>query len=264
MTNSDTKIKRGRKPKIKVTEFNSQSMSPETPPTLTIKFDAQRPDTELDMIIDKCKFYIEYWGASVDEALAACQLSRKTAPTLVMRALIKHSLNNKVSLFNNVTPEERAQYIRASDFNAYMKAVDDGDVDKQVALSKILRSDQQLNMNVAAPSLIVNISELKDVLRENHPDIIDITPQPHSNSTFDFQLEEPLELDLIEPFAVIVFLKSRLRVLRVICWFQSGRLRTPNNVQVIFATSGTNFPPSWSLKPWGQYSRIVRFGFLLP
>jgi tRNA(Leu) C34 or U34 (ribose-2'-O)-methylase TrmL len=98
--------------------------------------------------------------------------------------MLKYTLANKVSLFAGITPEDRANYIRTADFEAFMEAVESKDRETQLAYSKVLRTDTQLNMNTSAPSMVINISEVRGLLQDVLPTIdAEFTEIPASPQT---------------------------------------------------------------------------------
>lgn len=179
MTDSGTKTKKKPGRKIKVKEFPPSVVPEETPVVTTILTRGVLKADEMFRLVENIRSKIDNEGLDLDSALKCFNLSRRTAPVEVMRAMLSHALRAKNSLFNHITSEERAQFIRNADFEAFMEAVENKDRETQLAYSKTLRTDSQLNMNAVAPSLVVNIGAVKDLLFETlDAGIIDVTPEP--------------------------------------------------------------------------------------
>jgi len=199
MISSDTKSppkKRGPKSKVKTFEGSTVVETPK------INFELVRGSTQqdqMDDLVNLLKQKIENEGKTLDEALEHYNLSRKMCPVGVMKVMLKYTLANKVSLFAGITPEDRANYIRTADFEAFMEAVETKDRETQLAYSKVLRTDTQLNMNTSAPSMVINISEVRGLLQDVLPTIeaefteIPVLPQTSQNN--DKLEEETLTKD---------------------------------------------------------------------
>ena len=153
-----------------------EEIQPFSEPVVKIETRSLTKDT-LNDIVENCKVYMLNEGGNLENALAKVGLTKTTAPVPILKALYKFALESKKTLFSQITPEDKAQYVRDSDFEAYMKAVDSGDISSQVALSKVLRADNQMNMNAQAPSLVVNIGALEGILNPPEaPIIVDLKP----------------------------------------------------------------------------------------
>ena len=175
MTNSPTKNKNKKKPEInKVGELiNSTAVLAATPRNMK--------QDEMDLLIARLEVAMKINNKSLDEALEFEGLSRKSIPMYVYKKVLKQSISAKRELFD-ISSEDRAGYVRAADFETYMKAVESGDTDTQATFSKILRQDNELGMEAKAPSLMLNLGALKELLTgQDNSDIIEaeiIEPEP--------------------------------------------------------------------------------------
>ncbi len=173
MTNLDTNEspkKRGRKPKVVTIG--------EAIPTSVAVIKAQPKNfkqDELELMVENLKVRMRIDGKTLDEALEMEDLSRKSIPVWAYKQLLKQSLEVKRELFD-IPPDVRSSYVRAADFETYMKAVENGDTNTQATFSKILRQDSELGMEAQKPSLMLNLGALKEIFAAtptNSPEIID-------------------------------------------------------------------------------------------
>jgi hypothetical protein len=142
----------------------------------TVKGEALK--VQLDIILDRIHWAMKFKGCTLDEALKEHGLNRRNAPNYVLKALRRQQLINRVELYSEITAEERAEFIRASDFHTYMDAVEKGDVEVQEKFSKLLRNDKQLSMDSAPPTLVVQLGSIKNLIAEElmkDAQVIDIT-----------------------------------------------------------------------------------------
>lgn len=133
---------------------------------------------KIDSTVDKLRHLMYNQGHTLDEALKKTGLTRTSAPVGVMRVMLRETLMNKTSLYKVLRAEEKAEYIRAADFEAFMEAAESKDRETQLAYSKVLRADSQLDMNAPAPSVIISIEDIADIITPATPAVtLDITPK---------------------------------------------------------------------------------------
>jgi hypothetical protein len=162
-----------RKPKITPVDQAQKAQAVMTPSKAVNK-------DSMDLLIERVRVHMVVHNRSLDEALRAEGYSRSSIPVYVYKKILRDSIGVKRELFN-IPADERAAYIRAADFETYMKAVESGDAQTQLAFSKMLRQDNELGLEAKTPTLMVNVGALKDLFsndQEYTGSIINVNPEP--------------------------------------------------------------------------------------